>query len=229
MSYSKSFVPALIVVDVQNDFCPPNGSLAVPDGRDIIPHVNHLLSLPFSLKLLTRDWHPANHISFASNHPDSPQPFTSTITIKHPDDPSKTYETTLWPVHCVQGTWGAEPPEGLDVHKADGIVKKGLNEKVEMYSAFQDPWGVEITGLAERLRERNVTDVFVVGLAGDICAKETAKGAVKEKFKTWFVEEGAKPVDVSKWEACKREMAADGIAVVSIDGDEVQRVATLNS
>lgn len=115
------------------------------------------------------------------------------------------------------------------MHKADGIVKKGLNEKVEMYSAFQDPWGVEITGLAERLRERNVTDVFVVGLAGDICAKETAKGAVKEKFKTWFVEEGAKPVDVSKWEACKREMAADGIAVVSIDGDEVQRVATLNS
>lgn len=102
-----------------------------------------------------------------------------------------------------------------------------MNEKLEMYSAFKDPFGLEVSELGERLRGGDVTDVFVVGLAGDICVKETARGAVEEGFRTWFVEEGTKPVDGEKWETCKREMGDLGIGVVSIEGEEVKRVADL--
>lgn len=127
----------------------------------------------------------------------------------------------------MQGTWGAEPPTGLDTEKAHGVVKKGLDERVEMYSAFKDPFGLEDSGLKGKLDEVDVTDVYIVGLAGDICVKETAKGAVNEGFRTWFVEEGTKPVDVDKWEECRKEMEGIGIKVVSIDGEEVRRVADL--
>lgn len=113
--------------------------------------------------------------------------------------------------------------------KAHGVVRKGLDERVEMYSAFRDPWGWEDSGLAKRLKEKGVTDVYVVGLAGDICVKETARGAVEEGYRTWFVEEGARPVDVSKWEECKKDMGEKGITIVNIEGDEVSRVAKLKS
>src|SRR5271170_205 len=115
---TNHFKPALIVVDVQEDFCPPvslpsyfhlpadnkqNGSLAVTNGRDIIPTVNKLLDLPFVIKIATKDWHPADHISFASNHTDK-QPFTDLTTIINPSNAAETYETRLWPDHCIQNT-----------------------------------------------------------------------------------------------------------------------------
>merc|ERR1712093_485302 len=93
---APTFKPALIIVDLQEDFCPPNGTLAVDTGRAIIPTVNHLLGLPFALKIATKDWHPADHISFASSHPDK-KPFVNTVTIVNPYNASETYETRLWP------------------------------------------------------------------------------------------------------------------------------------
>lgn len=143
-----------------------NGSLAVDDGRDIIPTVNKLLSLPFILKVATKDWHPQDHISFASNHSNK-KPYVDFTTIVNPSNPEETYETRLWPDHCIQGTKGAELVPELDVSKIDRVVEKGQRREVEMYSAFYDPLEkprISDSGLAGVLREKGVTDVFVVGM-----------------------------------------------------------------
>ncbi|EXK32856.1 hypothetical protein FOXG_05832 [Fusarium oxysporum f. sp. lycopersici 4287] len=139
MANDKPYKPALIIVDFQEDFCPPSGSLAVPSGRTIASPINHLTTLPFSLILATKDFHPSSHISFASNHASS-TPYTSTTTIQHPDDPSQSYTTTLWPTHCVQGTPGCELVPELDVSRVHAVIEKGQDERVEMYSAFYDPF-----------------------------------------------------------------------------------------
>ncbi|CRK11620.1 hypothetical protein BN1723_009433 [Verticillium longisporum] len=188
------FQPALIVVDFQEDFCPPHGSLAVADGRDITPIVNSLLSLPFVAKIATKDWHPADHISFASNHADA-SPFTSTTTITNPANPSESYASRLWPVHCVQNTSGASLVPELEAHRLTATVEKGHVRDVEMYSAFRDPYGVVDSGLAETLQGQGVTDVFIVGLAGDYCVKCTAVDAAREGFRTCVVEEGTRCVE----------------------------------
>ncbi|SPO02419.1 related to pyrazinamidase/nicotinamidase [Cephalotrichum gorgonifer] len=208
---------ALIVVDVQEDFCPPNGSLAVPDGRDILQTVNTLLARPFALKLATQDWHPPTHISFSANHPGT-SPFTSKHTITHPTNPSKSYSTTLWPTHCVQDTPGAELVPGLRADLLDDVVKKGKREDVEMYSAFYDPFRLEDSGLAGRLRGEGVGVVFVVGLAGDYCVKRTAVDAAREGFETYVVEEGTRCVDPGAWERVKEELEVEGVRVVGIGG-----------
>ncbi|KAG7140801.1 Nicotinamidase like protein [Verticillium longisporum] len=218
-----NFQPALIVVDFQEDFCPPHGSLAVADGRDIAPIVNSLLSLPFVAKIATKDWHPADHISFASNHADA-SPFTSTTTITNPANPSESYASRLWPVHCVQNTSGASLVPELEAHRLTATVEKGHVRDVEMYSAFRDPYGVVDSGLAETLRGQGVTDVFVVGLAGDYCVKCTAVDAARDGFRTYVVEEGTRCVEPDKWEACKDELEAGGVRVVSVEGAEVRRV-----
>jgi len=226
---TNTFAPALIIVDLQEDFCPPNGTLAVPNGRDIIPTVNILLSLPFTLKVATKDWHPFTHISFASNHPGT-QPYTSFTTITNPANPSETYSTRLWPTHCVQTTPGAELVSSLNVSKVDVVIEKGKNEHVEMYSAFYDPLKeprVEDSGLAGRLRESGVTHCFVVGLAADYCVKATAVDAAAEGFETFIVEEGTRAVEQSGWEECKRELNRKGVSVIDMDGEEVNRVKKL--
>ncbi|KAF5611599.1 pyrazinamidase nicotinamidase [Fusarium subglutinans] len=225
MASDKSYKPALIIVDFQEDFCPPSGSLAVPSGRTIASPINHLTNLPFPLILATKDFHPPSHISFASNHPSS-TPYTSTTTIQHPNDPSKSYTTTLWPTHCVQGTPGCELVPELDVSRVHAVIEKGQDERVEMYSAFYDPFRVSDSGLAGMLSEQGVTDVFVVGLAADFCVKATAEDALQEGYTTWIVNEGTKPVMPDKWEECKRGMEDKGIKFTSIDGDAVARVKT---
>ena len=207
---------------------PQNGSLAVPNARTITSPVNHLLSLPFTLKLATRDWHPASHISFAANHPSQPQPFTSTTTIVHPSDPSRSYTTTLWPVHCVADSPGAQLVPEFDTSRIDGIIDKGRDPRVEMYSAFYDPFRVEDSGLERTLRDAGVTHVYVVGLAADYCVKATAEHAVDEGFKTYIVEEGTKPVMPDTWPECRDQIIAKGVRMVSIDGDEVKRVEQLS-
>ncbi|PNY26903.1 Nicotinamidase [Tolypocladium capitatum] len=226
MADAKPFKPALVVVDFQEDFCPPNGSLAVPGGRSIAPLINHLLALPFSPKLATRDWHPPNHTSFAANHGDAP-PFTSTTTVAHPSDPSRSYSTTLWPVHCVQGSPGARLVSELDVARVDAVIDKGMDPRVEMYSAFYDPFRVSDSGLAERLRRAGVTDVFVVGLAADFCVRATAEHALDEGFGSYVVEEGTKPVLPDKWPECRRDMLARGVKMISAEGDDIARVKSL--
>ena len=244
-----AFKPALIVVDLQEDFCPPvshhnahnslthnslsltsrqNGALAVNEGRDVAPLINTLLTLPFAAKIATQDWHPADHISFASNHPGgNKQPFVDFATVVNPSNRSETYSTRLWPVHCVQHSPGAELIPELEAGHLDTVVKKGTDPRVEMYSAFYDPFEaprVSDSGLAGLLRDKGVTHVYVVGLAFDYCVKSTAIDAVKEGFTTYVIEEGTRAVDAPKWEECKAELQQKGVVVVSADGPEVARL-----
>jgi nicotinamidase-related amidase len=206
-----------------------NGSLAVPNGRAIIPTVNHLLSLPFALRIATKDWHPTDHISFAPNHPNA-QPYTSFFTVINPSNPTEKYETRLWPVHCVQHTPGAELIPELDKGKIDRVVAKGLDARVEMYSAFYDPLKsprVSDSGLSAVLKGEEVTDVYVVGLAADYCVQFTAVDAAAEGFRTVIVEEGTKAVDQEGWEKVKKDIEGKGVRIVGMDGEEVRKVVEL--
>lgn len=227
-SSSSTFIPALIIVDFQEDFCPPDGSLAVAEGRDIAPTVNELLSLPsFAIRVATQDWHPAGHISFASNHTPPKQPFVDSATVVNPHNPSETHETRLWPVHCVQGSKGAELVPELHGGEVDVVIKKGTDPRVEMYSAFYDPFTnprVSDSGLVQRLKDKAVTHVYVVGLAFDYCVRSTAADATKEGFVTYVVEEGTRAVDATGWEKCKVGLELDGVKVVRMSGDEVGRL-----
>ncbi|CZT46972.1 related to pyrazinamidase/nicotinamidase [Rhynchosporium secalis] len=223
---TTDFKPALIIVDVQEDFCPPNGSLAVSNGRSIIPTINRLLSLPFVLKIATQDWHPVDHISFASNH-DSKKPFVDTTTITNRSNLAESCTIRLWPDHCIQDTPGAELLPELDVGSVDHVVKKGTMREVEMYSGFCDPFGGCGSGLVERLREGGVTDVFVVGLAFDYCVKATALDAAKGGFKTVVVREGTKAVDPEAWGKVVDELRELQVEVVGVNGEELGRVKEL--
>ncbi|KAI9814688.1 MAG: NAD(+) salvage pathway protein [Thelocarpon impressellum] len=228
-----AFRPALLIVDFQEDFCPPHGSLAVTGARDIVAVINSLLELPFSQKIATQDWHPPDHISFAANHPPPDnKPFSSSCLVRNPDNPSETYKTRLWPVHCVQDTKGAKLIPELHAEKVHHIVKKGQDKRVEMYSAFTDPFvnpSIATSELAATLKEAQVTHVYVVGLAMDYCVKYTAIDAAKEGFVTYAVEEGIKAVDpsVQAWGASLDELKRAGVAMISLASPELNRVRQL--
>ncbi|CEJ55900.1 hypothetical protein PMG11_02130 [Penicillium brasilianum] len=232
------FVPALIVVDMQEDFCPPNGSLAVQDGRTLTPLINNLLSQPgFVTRIATLDYHPADHISFASNHPPpNNRPFESFIEMKNPAPDRKTESKPqqLWPVHCVAGSPGAELIPEIDAGRIDLFVQKGKHPQVEMYSAFADAFGnldpavtaqsvnVDITSVLEK---KGVTDVFVVGLAGDYCVKCTAIDAVKAGFRSWLIEDGTKCVVPASWDKVKEELRVAGVSVIHAGDAIVKKLA----
>jgi nicotinamidase-related amidase len=206
-----------------------NGSLAVANGRDIHTIVNDLLNLPFVIRIATKDWHPANHISFAANH-EGKQPFVDFTTVVNPYNPTEAYESRLWPVHCVQDSDGAKLVPELDVSKIDAIIEKGICPEVEMYSAFYDPFiapRVSDSGLSEKLKENDITDVYVVGLAADYCVKATALDVLKEGFRSHIVEEGTRAVDASAWPECRVEILNRGVFVVSAGGPEVAKVRNL--
>ncbi|KAK5446607.1 NAD(+) salvage pathway protein [Exophiala xenobiotica] len=230
-----AFRPTLIVVDLQNDFCPPDGSLAITGGRDIVPLVNRLLACSkFVLKVATQDWHPKDHVSFASNHaaPNN-KPFTSFIDMKNlvANKPEQTMKQRLWPVHCVQQTNGAEIIDEIDLSKIDTTVKKGMDSRVEMYSAFSDSFGNMTAGaggvdldLADLLKAKAITHVYVVGLAGDYCVKDTALGSAKAGFATYVIEEAQRCVDPTAWPDVKAELSQGSVSLVSFESDEVKRV-----
>jgi len=224
-----SIKSALLVVDMQEDFCPPSGSLAVPEGRSITPLINLLLRLPtFALKVATRDWHPPTHVSFASNHPPPRnRPFVDLCTVTNPNNPAESYQTRLWPVHCVRDTPGASLIPELDAARIDLVLDKGTDPRVEMYSAFHDPLTdppLCDTGLAAILRREGVTHVYVVGLAADYCVRSTALDARAAGFVAHVIEEATRAVDPEGWPRCRRELEAAGVRVVSRDGPEVQRL-----
>jgi nicotinamidase-related amidase len=224
----SSYRPALIIVDFQEDFCPPGGSLAVPSGREIAPVVNELLGMNFVVKIATKDWHPADHISFASNH-DSPNniPFESVITVSNPDNEQETQRVNLWPIHCVQGTAGATLVPELDTTKLTSQLEKGQDWRVECYSAFGPSFRSPAfgqTSLHDTLTAHSISHVFVVGLAADYCVKHTALDAVKNGYTTLVIDEGTKPVDVSTLGDVKDELARAKVRWVSIHGPEVQIV-----
>jgi len=162
---------ALIVVDIQNDFC-PGGALAVAGGDAIVPLVNAMAG-GFDHVVLTQDWHPAGHSSFASFHPGR-QPF-ETVDMAYGTQ-------TLWPDHCVQGTKGADFHPGLDLTKAQLIIRKGFRREIDSYSAFFENDRTTPTGLAGYLKERGLSDLTFVGLATDYCVAYSALDAVGQGF-----------------------------------------------
>lgn len=196
---------ALILVDLQNDFL-PGGALAVPGGDEVIPVANRLEE-HFPLVAATQDWHPANHGSFAANHPGK-----------------KLYEQielnglpqTLWPVHCVQNTTGAELAPGLERERIARIFQKGTDPGIDSYSGLFDNGHRRSTGLGEWLKSKGVTDVFICGLATDYCVKFTALDAVGLGFKTHLIEDASRGVNLrpNDVQEAIREMRRAGVTVV---------------
>lgn len=177
---------ALIVVDIQNDFC-EGGSLAVPHANEIIPYVNELMAHNIYDEIVfSQDWHPSNHKSFASNNGKS---VGETIMFNG-------IEQFMWPNHCVQGTWGAEFHKDLDIGRATHIVQKGKVPEIDSYSAFQDNSQFMKTGLEEYLKTKQIGMLEVVGLALDYCVKYTCLDAVKAGFVTCVHFNGTKAVNV---------------------------------
>lgn len=176
---------ALIVIDVQNDFC-PGGALAVAGGDEIVPRINDLLG-EFTVKVLTQDWHPADHTSFAANHPGA-EPFSMTDMPYGPQ--------VLWPTHCVQGSEGAAFHAGLHTDPADLIIRKGFRPEIDSYSAFFENDQKTPTGLEGYLRTRGVTDLTLVGLATDFCVAYSAIDAAKLGFNVTVLEGACRAIDL---------------------------------
>jgi nicotinamidase/pyrazinamidase len=196
---------ALILVDLQNDFC-PGGALAVAHGDETIAVANRLLP-HFSTVAATQDWHPANHGSFAANHAG-----------KHAYEMIDLHGLmqVLWPVHCVQGTPGAELHPALDHSRITQVFHKGTDPAVDSYSGFFDNGKRKATGLAEWLRERWIQQVYVMGLATDYCVRATALDARALGFDVWVVQDGCRPVDVKPGdgERALAELRGAGCALV---------------
>jgi nicotinamidase-related amidase len=205
------FVPALIVIDMQNDFV--YGSLPVPGGATIIDTVNKLIALPFKVKIGTRDFHPIGHVSFAKTH--NVDVFSKKI-IFHPEDKDELIglEQVLWPVHCVDNTNGAEFVPGLESSKFDSVVHKGTHPRIESYSAFRDIWERGTTELPDILAEKGVTDLYFAGLAGDYCVKYTAIDGLKFGYNVWLVADAIK--SISDQELAFAELQKQGIKVTSL-------------
>jgi nicotinamidase/pyrazinamidase len=196
---------ALLIVDVQNDFC-PGGNLAVPRGDEVVPIINRLAER-FLNVVLTQDWHPPGHASFASSHPGR-RPFES-ITVDYGPQ-------ILWPDHCVQGTLGAGFHPSLQVLNATLVLRKGMHRAIDSYSAFYENDHTTPTGLAGYLRERGIARVFLAGLALDFCVRYSAEDAQREGFVSVVVEDACRGIDVDGSIAATRySLAAQNIARVS--------------
>jgi nicotinamidase/pyrazinamidase len=192
---------ALIVIDLQNDFC-PGGALAVSGGDEIVPLVNRLAG-SFDHVILTQDWHPAGHSSFASSHAGK-APFAS---IQMPYGLQ-----TLWPDHCVQGTRGAEFHKDLRWTKAELVVRKGFRKAVDSYSAFFENDRKTPTGLAGCLRERGLTNLTLVGLATDYCVAYSALDAARLGFQTAVLVDACRAIDLQGSLAeAEKQMRAAGV------------------
>ena len=185
MSIEPSDQDVLIVVDVQYDFL-PGGALAVPEGGEVIAPINRLGRL-FRHVVITQDWHPKGHSSFASAH-GGKQPFETTELSYGPQ--------ILWPDHCVQGTRGAEIARELDL-SAEMIIRKGYNPGIDSYSGFVEADRTTRTGLAGYLRERGFRRVFCAGLATDFCVAWTALDAQEAGFETFVVEDASRGIDTA--------------------------------
>ncbi|OQR30360.1 nicotinamidase [Pseudomonas sp. Bc-h] len=199
---------ALLVIDMQYDFM-PGGALAVAEGDALVPLINRLGAL-FRNVVITQDWHPAGHISFAASHAGR-APFDS-ITL--PYGPQ-----TLWPEHCVQGTHGAALHADLAIDHAQLVLRKGCNAGIDSYSAFVEADRITQTGLAGYLKERGIDSVFVVGLALDFCVAWSALDARAAGFNTWIVADACKAIDLngSLDKAWKDLQAAGVVRIESTD------------
>lgn len=193
----------LIIIDAQNDFM-PGGSLAVPGGDEIVPVMNSIQE-KFDLIIASQDWHPQDHISFASNHPER----TVFDQIEVQGKPQ-----TLWPDHCVQNSKGAEFHPDLHTEKWETIFRKGTSPEIDSYSAFFDNGHLKSTGLTGYLKEKGATELYMCGLAADICVYYSLMDAVENGFTCYFIEDASKPLDVENFEKLKREMESKGIVIL---------------
>ncbi|WP_218208586.1 MULTISPECIES: bifunctional nicotinamidase/pyrazinamidase [Acinetobacter] len=204
---------ALLVVDVQRGFT-PGGNLAVANADQIIPNIN-LLGQYFQNIILTQDWHPENHISFADNHP--AKAAYDSIQLDYGTQ-------VLWPKHCVQGTVDAELHPDLNLPQAQLIIRKGFDSRIDSYSAFMEADQKTTTGLAGYLRERGIDTVFVVGIATDFCVAWTAIDACKLGFKTFVIADASKGIDLNgSLQHAWQDMLAHGVKRIYIK-DIVQPV-----
>jgi nicotinamidase/pyrazinamidase len=194
----------LLVIDVQNDFC-PGGALAVPDGDEVIAPI-HRVAPRFEHILLTQDWHPSNHFSFAASHPGK-QPY---------DSVELTYGTqTLWPAHCVQGTRGAEFHPALELTQAELILRKGFRPQIDSYSAFYENDRTTPTGLAGYLKERGLTRVFLAGLAYDYCVGYSALDARRLGLPAFVLRDACRAIDLNgSVAAIEGEFVKAGVTVL---------------
>jgi nicotinamidase/pyrazinamidase len=194
----------LLLVDIQNDFL-PSGALPVPEGDQIIPLVNQLQN-KFDLVVATQDWHPENHQSFAVYHGQEPGGVISLHGI----------EQVLWPVHCVQQSFGAQLAVGLETDSIERVFQKGINPEIDSYSGFFDNGHQNETGLSNYLIEKGVSELFVVGLALDYCVKYTALDACQCGFKTSLIVDGTRGVNIDASDSVKavKEMSEAGVKII---------------
>ncbi|MEO0993780.1 MAG: bifunctional nicotinamidase/pyrazinamidase [Pseudomonadota bacterium] len=198
---------AVLAIDIQVDFC-PGGALAVGEGDQVVAPVNRLLERA-GVAVLTQDWHPANHRSFAANHPGA-APFSMT---EMPYGPQ-----VLWPTHCVIGTDGAAFHADLAVDRADLIIRKGFRPEIDSYSAFFENDRTTQTGLTGYLRERGVETVICVGLALDFCVFYSAMDAVRQGFQAVVLEDCCRAIDLDGSLAAARTAMAEAGVTVSTSG-----------
>lgn len=196
---------ALIIIDVQNDFC-PGGKLAVPKGDEIIPIINSLLPR-FSHVVQTQDWHPRDHLSFASNHPGKSE--YESVQLSYGDQ-------VLWPDHCVQGTNGADFHPELITDHTQLIIRKGFRKEIDSYSAFFENDQKTKTGLDGFLKNLEIKKLFLCGLATDFCVKWTALDAIKLEYEVHLIEDAVAAIDLNGSEAAAiNEMESSGVHFVS--------------
>jgi nicotinamidase/pyrazinamidase len=198
-------VRALILTDIQNDFL-PGGALAVPEGDAVVPIANRIQDL-FPVVVATQDWHPPDHASFAANHPG--QKIYDEIDLDG-------LRQTLWPVHCVQNTKGAEFAPVLNRKRIAKIFQKGIDPRIDSYSGFFDNAHRRSTGMGEWLKQQKVSDVFLCGLATDYCIKYSALDALKLGFRTHVIEDASRGVNVRPGDVAQaiEEMKAAGVEVL---------------
>ncbi|SPE17430.1 Pyrazinamidase/nicotinamidase [Candidatus Sulfotelmatomonas gaucii] len=195
----------LIVTDVQNDFC-PGGTLAVPHADEVIAPIHRVAPL-FEHIILTQDWHPANHTSFATSHPGK-QPF-ETVELAYGAQ-------TLWPPHCVQGSAGAEFHPALHLLQAELILRKGFRSQIDSYSAFFENDRATPTGLAGYLRERELTRVVLAGLAYDYCVGYSALDARRLGLEAFVLRDACRAIDLNgSAAAIENEFASAGVTVIT--------------
>lgn len=199
---------ALILVDIQNDFI-PGGALPARDGEEVVPVANRLAE-QFDLVVASQDWHPQDHLSFASNHPG-----------KSPGDMIELsgLEQVLWPDHCVQGSKGAEFHPGLATDRIDHVVRKGEDRQIDSYSCFFDNGHLKATGLEDYLRSQNVDRIYIGGLATDYCVKFSALDAVRLGFDTTVITDACRGVELNPGDIDQafEEMKRAGVKLVTSD------------
>jgi nicotinamidase/pyrazinamidase len=195
---------ALIIVDLQNDFC-PGGALSVPKGNEIIPIINELQQ-KFDLVVAIQDWHPPDHLSFANSHGKKPGDVVEIDGI----------EQVLWPDHCVAGSQGAEFAKELQTEKITRIFHKGIDKRIDSYSTFYDNAHKRSTGLADFLEEKDVQEIYIAGLTTDYCVKHSALDAVKLGFKTFVIEDACRGINRHEGdvERALDEMSSGGVKII---------------